>query len=59
MGKSNISYPYPILDNSDDIEGDFDINAVISNNENSLIINTENTLISNEYFRQLLDNQNL
>jgi hypothetical protein len=59
MGKSNISYPYPILDSSDDIQGDFDINASIHVNDSSLIINTENILISNQYFCDLLENQTL
>jgi len=59
MGKSNISYPYPILDSSDDIQGDFDINATIHVNDSSLIINTENILISNQYFCDLLENQTI
>jgi hypothetical protein len=57
MSKSNISYPYPILDSSDDIEGNFDINATISVNDSVLIINTENTFISNQYFSELLENE--
>ena len=59
MSKSNISYPYPILDTSDDIEGEFIINAVVSNNNESLIINLENHLITNEYFNYLLQNKYL
>jgi hypothetical protein len=59
MSKSNISYPYPILDTSDDIEGEFIINAVVSSNNESLIINLENYLITNEYFNNLLQNKYL
>lgn len=54
MSKSNISYPYPILDNSDDILGDFDLNVTISINTDFLIINTENNVISNQYFNELI-----
>jgi hypothetical protein len=57
MSKSNISFPYPILDNSDDILGNFEINAVISADKDQLLINIENIVISNEYFNQLFENK--
>ena len=50
MSKSNISYPYPILDTSDDIEGEFIINAVVSNNNESLIMYLKNNSGINENF---------
>jgi len=57
MSKSNISYPYPILDISDDIEGEFIINTIISSNKDSLIINNSNLEITNDYFKQLIQNK--
>ena len=56
MSKSNISYPYPILDTSDDINGEFIINTSISSDRNSLIINNENIEINNDYFNELIEN---
>ena len=56
MSNNNISYPYPILNLGDDIQGDFINNPKVYVQKDILIIDVIDLNITNSYFNDLISN---
>jgi len=54
MGSRNISWPHPVLGNSDDIEGDFRVMISSRIEGDKLHLKSESIEVSNDYFNKLL-----
>jgi len=54
---SNISYPHPVLGNSDDIEGSLSINIDGEIKDNELSIIQKDLTLDNEYFEKLIEDK--
>jgi hypothetical protein len=54
MKSSNVSWPHPVLGNSDDIEGACSVNISCKIENNILHFKSENIAISNDYFEKLV-----
>jgi len=53
----NISWPHPVLGNSDDIEGSFQVKITGSIKDHVLSLKSEAIEIDNDYFKSLIDDE--
>jgi hypothetical protein len=53
----NISWPHPVLGNSDDIEGSFQVKITGSITDQVLSLKSEDLEIDNDYFKSLIDGE--
>ncbi len=57
MKNGNLSWPHPVLGNSNDIEGEFSVTITCKIENDIIRLHSEQIEISNAYFKQLLNDQ--